>query len=302
MPPPAAPRARSAGLFAPLVLAWGFNYLFVRVGLGFAAPLWLAAARAAVGALVVGALLLAVPSRRGTLDRAGRRDALLLGLPNTTLFFGLWFIAAGAVLPGEAAVVIYTFPLWVAVFSYPVLGQRLSWLARGAIGLGFLGVLLITEPWSGGSALPPIAAIVELLAGAVSWALGTVYFQKRFRGAEMQEANFYQLLGGATGLAIAGAVTASPLPPPSWPLLATVVWLGAIGTAIAYAIWFDLLGRLPAATLGAYVFLVPVVALAASAVLFGERLDAVQLAGVGAVIVSIYATARRSGPFDEPAG
>jgi len=278
-----------------LVGAWAFNYLFVRAGLGFAAPLWLAFGRAAVGALGVAVLLGVRPALRGHLDGRGRRDAALLGIPTTALFFGLWFTAAGSVLPGEAAVVVYTFPLWVALFSGPVLGYRLPAVAFVAIASGFAGIVLVSEPWAGGGALPPVA-VFELLGGAISWAAGTVAYQRRFHGSELEEGNLYQLAGGSLGLAVAAVATASPLPSPSWTLLAIVVWLGFVGTAVGYAIWFRLLTRLPAATLSVYIFLVPVVALVASAVIFAERIDAVQVAGVGAVVVSIYLTGRSGRP------
>ncbi len=299
---PTAERLRSAGLFGTLVLAWGFNYLFVRAGLGFSPPLWLAFGRAALGAIGIGAWLLARPVEHGVLDRKGRRDALLLGVPNTALFFGLWFSAAATVLPGEAAVIVYTFPLWVALLAQPVLGHRMSPLGLAAIGLGFGGVVLITEPWSAGGVAPPIPAVAELLAGAFAWAAGTVLFQRRFRGAQMQEANFYQLLGGSAGLLIGSVVLEPAVPSPSPGLFAVLLWLGFAGTALAYGIWFSLLSRRRAATLSAYLFLVPVVALAASVVLLGERLDLLQGLGVLAVLVSVFGTGRESAPLDEPAG
>ncbi len=299
---PVTARARSVGLFGALLLAWGFNYLFVRAGLAYAAPLALAAGRAALGAAVVAVFLLLSPAHRGLLDSRGKRDALLLGLPNTAFFFGLWFVAAGQVLPGTAAMVIYTFPLWVALFAYPVLGHRLDRVALGAVVVGFAGVVLITEPWAAQGTAIPALAVVELLGGAVAWALGTVYFQRRFRGAEMLEANFYQLLGGSATLVVAALIAGQGILDASWTLVGILLWLGAIGTGVAYTIWFSLLSRMRAATLGAYVFLVPLVALAASALLLGERLDAVQAGGVAAVLVSIYGTGRRSRPLEEPAG
>jgi drug/metabolite transporter (DMT)-like permease len=279
-------------LFLLIVAFWGLNYVFVNVGLEFAGPLWLASLRAGTGAI---ATLPIVSAFRGwgTLDRSGRRDALLLGLPNTALFFGLWFWAAREVQPGIAAVVIYTFPLWVALLSQPVLGSRLGprhWLS---IAIGFLGVALISQLGESGGPGVSLWAILALVGAAISWALGTVVFQRRFRREQMLEANAFQLIGGSVGLLGATLVLSPvPLPHPTLDLLATVMWLGILGTAVGYAIWFDLLGRTPAATLSAYVFLVPVVALAASVVFFNEHLSALQLGGVGLVLVSIYGIGR----------
>jgi drug/metabolite transporter (DMT)-like permease len=140
--------------FVLLVVVWALNYPFVNLGLHSASVLWLASLRAGLGAVTTVAV---VSARRGwaTLDRAGRRDALLLGLPNTALFFGLWFWAAQFVTPGIAAVVIYTFPLWVALLSYPILSQMMRPFQWGAIALGFVGVALISQVGFSGSTTVP---------------------------------------------------------------------------------------------------------------------------------------------------
>jgi drug/metabolite transporter (DMT)-like permease len=280
----------AAPLYVGLVLAWGFNYLFVRAGLSYAGPIWLAALRAGVGALGIAASL--VPrSQRAHLDARGIRDGLLLGLPNTALFFGLWFVAASAVLPGETAVVIYTFPLWVALLSIPLLRQRLLPLGWAAVAAGFIGVTLVAQPWAGGKT--PWLPVVELLVAALSWAFGTVLYKRRFRGKEMREANVYQLAAGSVALFVA-AVIFEPraVPGPTPPLLAIVLYLGLVGTAFGYGVWFWLLQRFPAPTVSAYVFLVPVTAILGSRLVFGEPLDSVQIGGVALVLLSLYGVAR----------
>ncbi len=279
-------------LFLFVCVVWGFNFLFVRVGLSDATALWLALLRAAIGAGAAAVLLTAVRGW-GRLDRAGRRDALLLGLPNTAAFYALLFVAIQSVLPGVAAVLTYTFPLWVALLSPAVLGHRLGvrqWLALGA---GFLGVALVAQIASvsaGGLSLVPV---LELLGSAVAWAVGTVVFQRRFDRAQMLEANAFQLVGGSVAL-LALVILLGPTPLPTFApsLDISLVWLGILGTALAYSIWFDLLGRTRAATLSAYAFLVPVVALAGSVVFFGEHLGPLQVVGVALVLVSIYGLGR----------
>ncbi len=275
-------------LFGLLVVIWGLNYLFVKAGLADSAPLWLATLRAGIGALGIAVLLLS-PAVRGSLDSRGRRDALLIGVPTTGLFFGLWFLAAGLVLPGVAAVVIYTFPLWVALLSSPVLHQSLGVRAWAAVAGGFAGVTLLAQPWQSSGSPVPLIALFELLGGALCWAIGTVVFQRRFRPTEFPAANVYQMIGGAvTLLAASLAFEYREFPSLSPELTGIVLWLGLVGTALAYAIWYGLLARTRAATLSAYVFLVPIVALVASAIVFDERLAAIQILGVGVVLLSLY--------------
>ncbi|MGI0151625.1 MAG: DMT family transporter, partial [Thermoplasmata archaeon] len=261
--------ATSVALYSVLVIAWGLNYVVLRWGLEVAGPLWLAFLRAGVGALGVLVFLVAT-GRTGALDRAGRLDAMLLGVPTTGLFFGLWFVAALSVPPGQSAVLIYTFPLWVAILSAALFRHRLGAGPILSIALGFAGVILVSQPWrTGGAALPPLA-VAELLGGALAWAIGTVIFQRRFEGVEVAEANLYQLAGGTAVLLVASLLLDPSPPEVSSRLLLVTLWLGLVGTSVAYAIWYALLDRYSAVSLSAYTFLIPLAALAASFLLLGE--------------------------------
>ena len=282
---------RDAALFGAVVSVWGLNYLFVRVGLAFEPPLWLAFLRAGTGASVVLAALAFGP-RRVRFERRDVFDAVLIGVPNTAVFFGLWFVAAPAIPPGQTAVLVYTFPLWVTLLSGPWLGEWPTRSQLGAVGLGFGGVVLVSQPWATGSSALPLVPVAELLFAAIAWGLGTVAFKRRFHGEAVAVANGWQLAGGALALLVAGVAFGPRTPVAAgWGLVGVVAWLGLLGTGLAYSIWFRLLDRWPAVTVTGFTFLVPLVALAASSLVLGERLVPAQLVGVAAVFVAIYLNA-----------
>lgn len=281
-----------AGLYAAMIVAWGLNFIFVKVGLADSPPLWLAVFRTfiGIGGIAVGMLFW----RAGVpLTPRERRDALLLGIPTTGMFFGLWFSAAAQVPAGETAVVVYTFPLWVVVLSSILLRERAPRLAWASVVVGFLGVVLIEQPWTGPAGRVPPAAIVELLVAAAAWALGTVLLKSRIRGTALPTANAYQLLSGGAAL-ILTAILFEPHPVVlvTRALIASLLWLGLVGTSLALAVWFMLLQRFPASTVSTWAFLTPVVALVASVVIFGERLNAIQVVGVVAVLAGAFVIAR----------
>lgn len=283
-----------SGLFGVLVTSWGLNYLFVRSGLGLEPPVVLAFFRAGAGAVV---LLAALAPGAGFRSLSGRdvRDALLIGVPNTAIFLALWFTAAVSVPPGQTAVLVYTFPLWVTLLAGPVLHERPTRGQLAAVVLGFAGVVLVSMPWSSGaSSLRPLA-VFELLGSAVSWALGTVLFKRRFQGAAIVPANAWQLAGGSLALGVAVVAVGAPVAA-TWSVVPIVLWLGVVGTAIAYTIFFRLLDRISAIAVSAYTFLVPLVALVGSYFVFGERLVVVQGVGVAAVLLAIYLNAAVGGP------
>jgi probable blue pigment (indigoidine) exporter len=293
--PRALPDPRSVLVYLFMVTAWGVNYPVVRAMTSDGGPFWLATTRAGIGGLAALALL-AIPGETGHLTWRDRRDAILIGLLNTGGFYGLWFAAASMVPPGETSVLIYTFPLQVAVLAVPVLGYRPGRTEIGALLGGLAGIVLVTQPWQGG--LLDVVGIALLLVAAFCWGVGTVLYQYRFRGPQLREGNPYQLLGGAgLTLLVAALWEPSGVPAPTGAFWLDALYLGVVGTALAYAAWFSLLSRIPAATLSSFTFLVPVVAISASAIVTGERLDAVQLAGVALVAISLYALGRnrRSG-------
>jgi O-acetylserine/cysteine efflux transporter len=295
---PAAWSWRERALVLLLCVVWGFNFIFIKLGLSDASALWFAFLRAVVGLGGTALVVAALRSPR-TLDPRGRRDAVLIGLPSTAIFYGLTFVAIEQVLPGFASILIYTFPLWVAIFSPKVLGHALTRFVVVALVLGFGGVVLVSQPWNDFHGGFSGTAVLELLGAAVAWAVGTVLFQRRFLSAQLVEANLYQLVGGVVGLGAAVALVAPlPLPHLTLSLVADVLWLGILGTAVAYVAWSLLLGRTRAVTLSAYLFLVPIVALIVSAFVFAERLDTIQLVGVALVFVAIYAIGRSPGRHD----
>jgi probable blue pigment (indigoidine) exporter len=300
MPRAGPPNWVLAIFYAGMILVWGLNFIFVKFGLASSPPLWLAASRAWLGAAGISLLLRAWPSTY-RLTPLERRDALWLGIPTTGLFFGLWFSAAAQVPPGETAILVYTFPLWVVVLSFLLLNDRVRWIAWASVVVGVLGVVLIEQPWSGPSGKIPPLAIVELLAAATCWALGTVLLKARIRGPGLRTANGYQTLSGA-GVLIVAALAFEPRPTIVLDsnLIFSVLWLGILGTALANAVWFMLLERFPAPTVSTWAFLTPVVALVASVVIFHETLDALQLVGVVAVLAGAFAIARSSAAELDP--
>jgi O-acetylserine/cysteine efflux transporter len=87
-------------------------------------------------------------------------------------------------------------------------------------------------------------------------------------------------IDGASG--IAHALTAL-----TWRGGAAVLYLGAVATVFAYAIGGDLLRRYPTAAVTPFALLVPFVAAAGSAVVFGERFGTLRLSGMALVLVGL---------------
>jgi drug/metabolite transporter (DMT)-like permease len=278
---------RAAALFTLVVLIFGLNYIFVNLGLAYAPPIWLAFFRAVFGFAGVAILLLAMRTK-GYLTTKQKLTALLLGVPGSVLFFGLWFLGGTKVLPGLTSVFIYTFPLWIVFLSIPMLGERPKPLKIGAVLIGFLGVALAAQIGFVNLS-PDVVALVELALAGFCFAFLNVAFKKFFKGEELLRANVWQLAGSLLPLLVWAGLS-SPFQAIEWnfELVAVILWLGVLGTAVTFVIWFWLLSQYSASSMGAYSFMGVVVALVSSIIIFGEKISVIQTIGVIAIIVSIY--------------
>ena len=138
-----------------------------------------------------------------------------------------------------------------------------------------------------------ITADIELLASGLGFGFMNILFKRYFHGKELLSVNRLQLLGGIISLAVWALLT-EPLSMIKWntAFIGSVLWIGLPGTAIAYTLWFILLSRYKASSMGVYMFLIIVVALIASFFLYDETINAVQFLGIAIIIISIYVVNR----------
>jgi O-acetylserine/cysteine efflux transporter len=73
----------------------------------------------------------------------------------------------------------------------------------------------------------------------------------------------------------------------SWLSLTAVVYLGAVATTLAYAIWGSLLARYPTALVVPFALLAPCTGVLASALIFGERFGAIRSTGMVLILTGL---------------
>ena len=165
----------------------------------------IAAVRFLVGALVAAGLALALGRSLRVTDRAGTWQRSIYG----TLAAGASFyaLASHRVAVGDAATLGATTPLFVALLSRPLLGERVGRHVALAVALAFAGIVLLLRPsfvlaW-------PVAAIATL--GAISYAMAMILL-RRIGPGESHEAVVlhFSLVGLATMVVLA-------LPVWQWP-------------------------------------------------------------------------------------
>lgn len=224
--------------------------------------------------------------------RVRARPAHWLGVAwlgvSDALNVGLFFAAYQRTSVAIAVLTHYLTPIFVALAAPVVLGERLRPRTAGAVGVAFLGLALLLEPWSG---LLTSADLVgaALGAGSAVFYASNVLTNKRlshvFSGSELM---FYHGFVAVPLLWLTvprGAVVATS------PAAIGVILLGALGPGVLSGLFFLWgLRRVAASHASVLTLLEPFVAVAAAAAFLGQRVGVVPIAGgalilVGAVLV-----------------
>ncbi len=121
----------------------------------------------------------------------------------------------------------FTMPLFLTALSVPLLGERVGWRRATAVAVGFVGVLLMTDPFGGGRAdLPAMAAV---LAGALGWAIAMISI-RRMGAAGESNASIVMWF------AIGSAIVSGALVLPVWVAPAPWQWALLIGIGLVSAL------------------------------------------------------------------
>ncbi len=287
------------GLAAAVAVVWGLCFVLIQASLPSPAPLLLAALRALIGGGILAVWLAGSRWRR----RARRRGApsvvpdpgrpglpplpllVPLAIANAVLALGAMYLAAGQAEAAVASILAGGQPLVLAVAGWALFGERLSERAIAGLAIAMSGVVLVAITSSGTTSLDGVA--LALLAAAAP-AAGTVLMRKVAPTIDLLQTTSAQFLVG--GLILAGAsALLEPWGAISWSAgsAMSLLILGVVGTGLAYVAWFWLLARASLVRLGAALFLVPVVGVAA-AVVVGDRPAPVALLGIAAVLVGVW--------------
>ncbi|QRM54113.1 DMT family transporter [Sinorhizobium sp. BG8] len=175
-------------------------------------------------------------------------------------------------------------PLFVALLSMPLLGERVGWRRWTAIAVGFAGVLLILKPERG--SFEP--SLLLPLSGAAMFALYVIGTRLANRDDSSTTSFFYTGVAGAVAITFVGPFYWTQLAPVDW------IWMLALcmtGIASHYCLIraYDLLD---AASVQPLTYLQLVMSAIIAVVIFGETLNLNMIAGsvivVGAGIFTIW--------------
>ena len=209
---------------------------------------------------------------------------LLLGSLNIGLFQALLFIAAYRLPGGVAATAGSIQPLLVVWFSWIILHENPSKLSIVAAIAGLVGVgLLVLSP----AARLDGVGIAAAIAGAATMGLGTVLGKRWKRPVPLLVFTAWQLAVGGIVLLPIALTFEGPITQLSTTNLVGFVYLGVVGTGLAYALWFRGIDKLKASAVSSLGLMSPVVATLIGFVFLHQTLTPIQLIGMAIVLMSV---------------
>ncbi|MGN8107898.1 EamA family transporter [Paraburkholderia sp. 22098] len=265
-----------------VVIAWGVNFVVIKVGLHGVPPMLLGALRF---------MLAAFPAiffvKRPQLPW---RWLLAYGVTISLGQFAFLFSAMYVGMPaGLASLVLQAQAFFTLIFAAFFLHERfrlpnVAGLLIAAAGLAVIGM-------QGGHAMT-LAGFLLTLCAACSWALGNIVTKKVGKVDLVGLVVWGSLIPPLPFLALSYALEgsqriAAALSGISAMSIFAIVYLAFIATLIGYGLWSRLLSRYPASQVAPFSLLVPIVGLASASLFLDERLSGAQIAGAVLVMAGL---------------
>ena len=258
-------------LFAIVIFAWGLNWTVAKLTLQFMTPLWMAAIRGGLAALVLLFVMLATKSLR--IPKRGDVPVVCsIALLHMTAFAALMSLGLQLVPAGRSVVLGYTTPLWVTPAAVLLLGERLTPARIAGVAVGMAGLAVMFNPlafdWADKRALLGNGL---LLLSAFCWAISIIHTRAHQWISTPFQLVFWEVLLATIVLTLLAIVFEG------WPQIAwniqLVLLLGygsVIGVSLAYWAMAMVNRSLPAVTTSLGVLATPVVGVVSSMVLLDE--------------------------------
>jgi drug/metabolite transporter (DMT)-like permease len=281
---------RDWALFLAVAGIWGSSFLFIAVGLESMTPGLVTLARVGFGA----AALALLPRRRIKIARQDRRRLVVLSLVWVAIPFTLFPIAEQHISSAVAGLLNGGTPIFAAVVATVLLRQPPRGTQLAGIVVGFVGVALVSIPSLGSGSSEALGVVLVIIA------IACYGFAVNLAGPMQQRYGSVNLMAKMLALA-----TLWTLPYGLWHIgsvrpqpasIAAVLFLGVVGTGVAFALMGSLVGRVGPTRASLITYVIPVVALVLGVVFRGDEVAPLALVGVAFVIGgAVLASRRQSG-------
>jgi drug/metabolite transporter, DME family len=259
-------------------------------------PLEAAFYRAAISVAIL--LVFLVATNRRAL-RIHPRDLGLFaafGLIGVAAFFVVYMTAINTTTVATAAILLYTAPAFVLVLSALLFGETLTTPKAIAVACAFTGCVLVGRGYDPSSLRLNLPGVLAGLASGLAYALYTIFGKAALRRYAPLTVLTYALGFGTIFLGTVALVTAViPRAHPSsgWMALG---YLALVTTLLAQVLYLTGLRYIDAGPASLLATVEPVTAAMLGYIVFGERLEGLQIAGSALVVGAVMLARGLAGP------
>jgi len=275
-------------LLAMLALLWGLNWPVMKLSLAEYPPFVFRAIAGISAALGLFAMAKA-NGRILRVPRAEWKGLVIVSLLNMSVWNIAVLYGVDLMESGRAAILAYTMPLWATLTGAWLVKEPLRARSILALGLGLVGMCLLFFGDDRAISGDPLGPALVVLA-AISWGTGTAavkYF--RFSMSVTVLTGWQQMLG-ALPIAVIAILWDYQNMPESVTLVPTLglVYNMTITGIFCYWAYFNVVTMLPVVVSTVGTLMVPVVGVAADALIFGTVPGIVDYAALAAVVSAVF--------------
>ena len=292
----AAPRQSAVIVqFLGMALIWGASFLFMKVALDGVSFTQVAWSREILGALTLGVIMI-IGRHRLPREPIVWLHFLVIGVTNCVIPHLLLVWAEQSVSTGLAAIYNSVTPLATAVLAAVVFHvERLARMQVVGVLVGVLGVIVIIGPWRLSALTGDIYGQLACIGAAVSYGVAIAYM-RRFVSRRPISGTTVAFM--SIGMAAAVMIVLTPflaIGPVTltFPVVASLLLLGALGTGLAYIWHIGVLRAWGPTSASTVTYVIPVVAVILGIVILHETFSWNEPAGAVLVLVGILITQQR---------
>jgi len=280
-----------AGLAAAAI--WGAMYVVSKVVMEVIPPFTLITLRLLLGSLTLWLII----AFQGGIDFTRRQYLRVVGVGwiGYGVSIGFQFVGTKLSTASNGALVTSATPAFVLLFGAWILGERITKRRLAALGLATAGVIVVIDPRTVSLSSEMFLGNLSLVAAAITWALYSVLIRKVTRDLDTLRVSLVAFWGGfivaiPMGIREVNTIGVGEI---TTGMIAGVLFLGIISTALAMYLWNTAFALLEAGAASLTFFAQPVVGAALGAYFLGEQLTPLFLIGGVLIGLGIYLAAER---------
>lgn len=273
-------------LLSGVALIWGSSFLFMAIGLDSFNPGVVTLARVGLGA----ATLALIPKARVPIDRSDLPRVALLGVIWIGIPLSIFPIAQQWIDSSVAGMLNGALPITAAIWATILLRKLPGRKQLVGIGIGFVGIVAISAPEikdSSATALGTLLVVFAVILYGLS-ANMAVPLQQKYGALPV----LFRALLVALVIVLPYGLVQIPGSSWSWPSVLAMIPLGVLGTALAFVLMSNLVGRVGAPRGSIAIYFVPIVAIVLGVVFRDENVAPIAIAGAGLVLLGAWIASR----------